>query len=154
MLANSPGYVNFETSPFKLSAEIMAIMDGEDSENFEYFKELVVRGFLETRKHSDRILLVVEMMLSGQSVLLLSIHLGIAASKMACFAGNPEAALSALRDRFMLNILEEAVRHYFWLSRSHWLQCIAKVLELISLSVNNWRTAQYDNFQRLTNGIL
>lgn len=66
MLCNSPGYLGFETSPFKLSAELMAIMDGADSANFEYFKELMVRGFLETRKHSERIILVLQMMLSGK----------------------------------------------------------------------------------------
>eukprot|EP01054_Gregarina_sp_Poly1_P000219 Gregarina_sp_Poly_1__218@NODE_1050_length_5233_cov_176_655052_g730_i0_p1_GENE_NODE_1050_length_5233_cov_176_655052_g730_i0NODE_1050_length_5233_cov_176_655052_g730_i0_p1_ORF_typecomplete_len1227_score214_89PI3_PI4_kinase/PF00454_27/1_4e41PI3Ka/PF00613_20/5_5e10PI3Ka/PF00613_20/2_1e03Ribosom_S30AE_C/PF16321_5/26Ribosom_S30AE_C/PF16321_5/48TF_Zn_Ribbon/PF08271_12/43TF_Zn_Ribbon/PF08271_12/14_NODE_1050_length_5233_cov_176_655052_g730_i0593739 len=95
MLANSPGSMGFETSPFKLSAELLAIMDGENSQHFEHFKELIVKGFLETRKHADRILLVVEMMLS--------------ASKMPCFAGNPEAARVALNERFMLGISDKEV---------------------------------------------
>ncbi|EZG78271.1 putative phosphatidylinositol 4-kinase [Gregarina niphandrodes] len=66
MLTNSPGYVNFETSPFKLSGELMAIIGGPDSENFEYFRELMVQGFLELRKYYERILLIVEMMFTGK----------------------------------------------------------------------------------------
>lgn len=27
-------------------------------------------------------------------------------------------------------------------------------IELIEDSINNWRTVQYDNYQRITNGIL
>eukprot|EP01053_Blabericola_migrator_P001069 Blabericola_migrator_1__1068@NODE_1271_length_4925_cov_147_174969_g694_i1_p1_GENE_NODE_1271_length_4925_cov_147_174969_g694_i1NODE_1271_length_4925_cov_147_174969_g694_i1_p1_ORF_typecomplete_len946_score156_24PI3_PI4_kinase/PF00454_27/3_5e41_NODE_1271_length_4925_cov_147_174969_g694_i120874567 len=126
MLANSPGFMGFETSPFKLSAELLAIMDGETSELFESFKDLIVKGFLETRKHADRIMLVVEMMLS--------------ASKLPCFAGNPEAARVALHERFMLGISDNV--------------CISKIVDLIDISVNNWRTYQYDNFQKLTNGIM
>lgn len=72
-------------------------MDGPESENFEYFKELVVKGFIELRKHHERIILVVEMMSS--------------AAKMACFNGNPEAALIAMRERFMLHMSENQVRY-------------------------------------------
>lgn len=125
MLANSPGIVAFESAPFKLSGELLATMGGQGSENFEYFKELVVKGFLEARKHADRIFLIVEMMLS--------------ASKMPCFNGAPEAALQALKDRFFTGISEQ--------------DCMARVVELIDLSSNNWRTLQYDNYQRLSNGI-
>lgn len=41
-------------------------MDGETSDNYEYFRTLIIRGFLEARKHADRIILMVEMMLSGE----------------------------------------------------------------------------------------
>lgn len=126
MLSNSPGSVNFESSPFKLTTEFLDIMDGEISDNYEYFRTLIVRGFLEVRKHADRLLLLVEMMLS--------------ASKMPCFSAGPEATFAALKDRFMLNLTEEL--------------CVQRVVDLIDTSVNNWRTIQYDTFQRITNGIL
>lgn len=126
MLSNSPGNVNFESSPFKLTQEFIDVMDGEVSDNYEYFRTLVVRGFLEARKHAERLLLLVEMMFP--------------AAKMPCFVAGTEATLSAMKDRFMLNLTEEA--------------CIQKVADLIDVSVNNWRTIQYDNFQRITNGIL
>ena len=32
--------------------------------------------------------------------------------------------------------------------------CIERVIEIIDSSVDNWRTIQYDNYQRITNGIL
>ncbi len=56
------------------------------------------------------------------------------------FTAGRETIERALTDRFLTNVTEEA--------------CIEKIIELIDQSVNNWRTVQYDNFQRLTNGIL
>lgn len=55
--------------------EFMDIMDGELSDNFEYFRTLVVRGFLEARKHAERLFLLVEMMLSGEQKAILNIQL-------------------------------------------------------------------------------
>lgn len=46
--------------------EFLDVMDGETSDNYEYFRTLIIRGFLEARKHADRIILLVEMMLSGK----------------------------------------------------------------------------------------
>ncbi|CAJ1355564.1 unnamed protein product [Effrenium voratum] len=127
MLSNSPGgNMAFENSPFKLTQEILDVMDGECSEQYEYFRTLLIRGFLEARKHMDRIVLQVRMMLTG--------------SKMPCFREGADFVLSTLQDRFFCNLTEEA--------------CIERVVELIDTSVNNWRTIQYDNYQRIVNGIL
>lgn len=42
MLSNSPGGVNFEAAPFKLTRELLEIMDssseGQPSEMFDYYK--------------------------------------------------------------------------------------------------------------------
>merc|ERR1711920_820447 len=52
MLSNSPGgNIAFESSPFKLTQEFLDVMDGECSDQYEYFRTLVIRGFLEARKH-------------------------------------------------------------------------------------------------------
>ncbi|KEP62639.1 UNVERIFIED_CONTAM: phosphatidylinositol 3- and 4-kinase [Hammondia hammondi] len=126
LLSNSPGNINFETSPFKLTQEFLDVMDGETSDNYEYFRTLIIRGFLEARKHADRIILLVEMMLS--------------ATKMPCFSGGQQYTLDALRERFMIGLPEDT--------------CIERIVDLIETSVNNFRTVQYDNFQRITNGIL
>lgn len=44
MLSNSPGGVNFESAPFKLTRELLQVMDsdsdGRASELFDYFKVL------------------------------------------------------------------------------------------------------------------
>mmetsp|Transcript_17608 Transcript_17608/g.40734 ORF Transcript_17608/g.40734 Transcript_17608/m.40734 type:complete len:875 (+) Transcript_17608:147-2771(+) len=126
MLSNSPGgNTNFEQSPFKLTQEFLDVMDGEHSEQFEYFRTLLVRGFLEARKHVDRIILPIRMMLVG--------------SKFPCFREGPERILKTLQSRFLPNMPEEV--------------CVSKILDLIDLSVNNWRTKFYDDYQWIANGI-
>lgn len=128
MLSNSPGNVNFEQSPFKLTQEFLDVMMGENSPDFQYFQQLIIKGFLASRKHVDQIVLTIESMTS--------------ASKLPCFSlfTNKEYFIQEIRDRFFLHLTEE--------------QCLVKVTELIQSSINNWRSIQYDAFQRITNGIL
>jgi len=128
MLSNSPGgNMGFEQSPFKLTQEFLDVMGGEFSDEYEYFRTLVVRGFLEARKHVDRIVLPVRMLLAS-------------GSKLPCFRDGLEWVLQTLQDRFFINLTEEA--------------CIEKILELIDTSVNNWSTIQYDMYQKFVNGIV
>jgi len=127
MLSNSPGgNWSFESSPFKLTQEFLDVMDGECSDQYEYFRTLVICGFLEARKHIERIMLPIRMMMTS--------------SKLPCFREGQESVLQNLRDRFFISLTEEA--------------CIEKIVDLIDSSVNNWRTIQYDNYQRIMNGIL
>ncbi|PIM97853.1 1-phosphatidylinositol 4-kinase [Handroanthus impetiginosus] len=128
MLSNSPGGVNFESAPFKLTRELLEVMDsdaeGVPSEFFDYFKVLCIQGFLTCRKHAERIILLVEMLQD---------------SGFPCFKGGPRT-IQNLRKRFHLNLTEE--------------QCVSLVLSLISSSLDAWRTRQYDYYQRVLNGIL
>ncbi|KAG0571619.1 hypothetical protein KC19_VG027900 [Ceratodon purpureus] len=128
MLSNSPGGVNFESAPFKLTRELLEVMDsdaeGIASEFFDYFKVLCIQGFLTCRKHAERIILLVEMMQD---------------SGCPCFKGGPRTVLT-LRKRFHLSLTEE--------------QCVSSVLELIAKSLDAWRTRQYDYYQKVLNGIL
>lgn len=128
MLSNSPGGVNFESAPFKLTRELLEVMDsnseGHASELFDYFKVLMIQGFLALRKHADRILLLVEMMQG---------------SGCPCFK-NRLGALQGLKKRFNLALPEP--------------QLVEAVLGLISDSLDAWRTRQYDYYQRVLNGIL
>lgn len=127
MLSNSPGgNMGFEQSPFKLTQEFLDVMGGECSDQYEYFRTLVIRGFLEARKYMERITLPVRMILQG--------------SKLPCFREGADWAYQSLRERFYMHLTEEA--------------CIEKVVDLIDSSVNNWRTIQYDNYQRIVHGIL
>ena len=57
-----------------------------------------------------------------------------------CSGEGAESVCSSMEERFFANLTEQA--------------CIERVVELIDSSVNNWRTIQYDNYQRITNGIL
>ncbi|XP_058097330.1 phosphatidylinositol 4-kinase beta 1-like isoform X2 [Magnolia sinica] len=128
MLSNSPGGVNFESAPFKLTRELLEVMDsdaeGIPSEFFDYFKVLCIQGFLTCRKHAERIILLVEMLHD---------------SGFPCFKGGPRT-IENLRKRFHLSLTEE--------------QCVSLVLSLISSSLDAWRTRQYDYYQRVLNGIL
>uniref|UniRef100_A0A0E0R5N0 1-phosphatidylinositol 4-kinase n=1 Tax=Oryza rufipogon TaxID=4529 RepID=A0A0E0R5N0_ORYRU len=122
MLSNSPGGVNFESAPFKLTRELLEVMDsdaeGTPSEFFDYFKVLCIQGFLTCRKHAERIILLVEMLQD---------------SGFPCFKGGPRT-IQNLRKRFHLSLTEE--------------QCVSLVLSLISSSMDAWRTRQYDYYQR------
>ncbi|KAL9257749.1 Phosphatidylinositol 4-kinase beta 1-like protein [Drosera capensis] len=128
MLSNSPGGVNFESAPFKLTRELLEVMDsdaeGIPSEFFDYFKVLCIQGFLTCRKHAERIILLVEMLQD---------------SGFPCFKGGLRT-IQNLRKRFHLSLTEE--------------QCVSLVLSLISSSLDAWRTRQYDYYQRVLNGIL
>jgi phosphatidylinositol 4-kinase len=132
MLSNAPGgSFALETSPFKLTQEYLDVMGGEYSHHFETFRTLIIRAFLEARKHRDRICHLVRIV-------------GECNPKLGCFSGGGingvEGAVNAMSERFYGSLTEEA--------------CIEKIVSLIDESINNWRTIQYDNYQRITNGIL
>ena len=128
MLSTSPGGINFESSPFKLTKEYLELMDsdadGVASEAFNYYKVLCIQGYLACQKHAERILLLVEMM---------------AHSGCPCFKAGPKVVQN-LRKRFNLGRTEEQVAEI--------------MLGLISDSMDAWSTRQYDFFQRVSNGIL
>ena len=98
-------------------------MDGEDSTMFQYFKALLVKGLFELRKHEETILLPLEIMQK---------------SKFPCFSGGAWG-LTEIKKKLALCCSEQV--------------CIKQVESLIYESKNNWRTIQYDNFQKLTNDI-
>ena len=128
MLSTSPGGINFESSPFKLTREYLEVMDSDDtgiaSEAFNYYKVLCIQGYLAVRKHAERIILLVEMM-SG--------------SGCPCFKAGAKV-MNNLRKRFNLGCTEE--------------QCVNIMLSMISDSMDAWCTRQYDFYQRVLNGIL
>lgn len=126
MLSNAPGgNFSIETAPFKLTQEFLDVMDGEGSEQYEYFRTLVINGFLAARKHWERIALPISMMMHY--------------SKFPCMAGGPDVVFKGLEDRFFLRLTEAA--------------CAEKVADLIDQSANSWATKQYDQFQRVFTGI-
>lgn len=65
ILSASPKNLGFESSPFKLTSEMVDVMGGLDSEGFKYFKLLILRGLIASRKHMDRVLSVVQIMQSA-----------------------------------------------------------------------------------------
>jgi len=67
MLQSSPGGINFEGAPFKLTQEYVEIMGGVDSEIFAYFKSLLIKGFFEIRRHIDDMLSIIQIMMQRKA---------------------------------------------------------------------------------------
>jgi len=131
MLSNSPGAIKFEAAPFKLVDEYLELMmwdatqtNYENNEGYLYFRELFVLGFLALRKHYERLLSLVEIMVEGTT--------------MPCMMD--ATLVEQMRARFFLGQPES--------------DCIRSVLALVDESCSNWRTRQYDRFQWYTNGIM
>ena len=126
ILGISPGNVGFETAPFKMTKEYVNLLDGINSEIFNYFIELLTKGFLEIRKYFDSFVKIVEIM--GNN------------SDMPCFLGRDiNLILRDLIMRFHLDKNETEIKEL--------------MISLTNDSIKSWRTYQYDMYQKLTNGI-
>ena len=58
-----PGGINFESCPFKLTSEYINILGGLNSDMFVYYKVLMIKGFLELRKHLNVFVAILEPMI-------------------------------------------------------------------------------------------
>lgn len=62
----APGGIKFERAPFKLTAEMIAVMGGSpSSQSYRWFEELTVKAFLASRQHCEHLAHVVEIMLDS-----------------------------------------------------------------------------------------
>ncbi|KUF94595.1 hypothetical protein AM588_10004823 [Phytophthora nicotianae] len=119
------GSFSFETAPFKLTAEMVDVLGGRHSSNFQYFTDLCVQGALAARKHAETIYTLVEVM---------SYH-----SKLPCFVGGAAGPLSGLKDRLFLNISEKKVA--------------PTIQSMVQRAYDHFGTNKYDQFQTFSNGI-
>ena len=127
ILGISPGNLNFESAPFKLTNEYIEIMDGEHSEIFKHFRGLLIQGMIESKKHVESFVKIVEIMSHG--------------SKMPCFDNKDiSSIISKLRERF-----GEAKND---------AEFPKIVDDLIYRAKDNFWTNKYDTFQKITNGIV
>jgi len=125
---SSPGKNSgFESAPFKLTSDFVALMEGPFSRTFARFRDLCYRTFLELRKHCYEITILVEMLMEGNE-------------DLACFRHRPKDAVRELRERFRLDLSDRA--------------CLEYVNSLIDESLENWRTTWYDRYQRYCVGVL
>ncbi|CAG9858590.1 unnamed protein product [Phyllotreta striolata] len=125
ILSTSPKNLGFEKSPFKLTAEFVEIMGGENSDMFEYFKILILQGLIAARKHHAMIITLVEIMRSG--------------SQLPCFKSGA-STVQNLKNRFHMSMTEEQLR--------------LEVNRMVEGSIHSLSTKLYDGFQYFTNGIL
>uniref|UniRef100_A0A0M3K3D5 Phosphatidylinositol 4-kinase beta n=1 Tax=Anisakis simplex TaxID=6269 RepID=A0A0M3K3D5_ANISI len=125
ILSISPRNLGFETSPFKLTQEIVDVMGGADSDMFKYYKILLLKGLIAARKHHDRVVNIVEIMSVG--------------SQLPCFRGGTNT-IRLLKDRFHMSCTEPQLQ--------------ALIDKMVADSLDAITTRIYDNFQYYTNGIL
>ncbi|EPX75168.1 phosphatidylinositol kinase [Schizosaccharomyces octosporus yFS286] len=119
----APGGITFESAPFKLTQEMIAVMGGNNkSQPFQWFQELCVKAFLASRPYAKSICQAVEIMLE---------------SSLPCFKG--QLSITHTLERFALDMNERQAANH--------------MLSLIDHSYNNKRTLMYDQFQKATNGI-
>jgi len=122
MLSNSPGDMNFESAPFKLSQDFVEVMGGARSTAFVEFRGLVVKGFKALRRQSNKIILLLEMLRTGVG------------SSLPCFSAGEETVI-ALKAR--LNPRPKMTG----------VDCATYINSLIDESLLNWRTKWYDRYQ-------
>lgn len=128
LLGSAPGGAfSIETAPFKLTAEMVTVMEGLHSPLFSEFVNLFVCGYLVLQREMDRIISLVEVMLRGSSFDFLA-------------GRTKEDVMRNLTRRFRRDLT--------------WVETIEFCLGLIKASYNNSNTRRYDDFQRLTQGIM
>ncbi|RCI05105.1 phosphatidylinositol-4- kinase, partial [Rhizopus stolonifer] len=82
----APGGIGFESSPFKLTAEMIQVMGGGSEEQaFKQFSELVIKAYLAVRPYAELIMQLVTLMLQ---------------SGLPCFKGE---TIKRMRTRFQID---------------------------------------------------
>ncbi|RCI03729.1 phosphatidylinositol-4- kinase, partial [Rhizopus stolonifer] len=62
----APGGITFESSPFKLTTEMVQLMGGSSEQQaFKHFSELVIKGYLACRPYAEQIIHLVMLMLES-----------------------------------------------------------------------------------------
>ncbi len=126
VLGRAPGgSFSIETAPFKLTLEMVELIGGKDSENYQYFVELCVQGSVAMRKNAETVMTLVDVM-SFKSTL-------------PCFQGNVATIMAALQERMFINIPEDKVS--------------STVQAIVERAYNHFGTKKYDQFQVYSNGI-
>ncbi|KAL4169425.1 hypothetical protein KRP22_010345 [Phytophthora ramorum] len=128
MLGIAPGgNWSFETAPFKLTKEMVAVLGGVSSPLFGEFVQLVALGLIAAQRQAEKVVALVEIMMHN--------------STFPCFQGRDVSRdLQKLRSRFHLHYSTE--------------KTVKAVVKMIRTSYKNKWTKRYDQFQRITNGIV
>ena len=129
LLSNAPGKgLKFENAPFKLSNDMVDCLGGVKGKYFDSFRKLLHKGFMAVNKHREKISILVEMMWCGHG------------KNLDCFEKGQEA-IDQLKIRLnpKENMKTSDMKKF--------------VDNLISQSVDNWRTKWYDIFQYHVQGI-
>jgi len=128
LLSIAPGgSFSVETAPFKLTEEMVELLDGLDSKLFGEFVTAFTKGFIALQANCENIISALTILSNN--------------STFPCFQNKSTAQiLERLKYRFRTELnVNDAVKH---------------CLDLITNSYGHYGTKQYDNFQYYTNGIM
>lgn len=126
LLGTSPKNVGFERAQFKLVKSYVDILDGKDGKMFKYYKELMVKGLIESKKYFEIISTIIKIMSN---------------SNLSCLNGqNIDDVINGFHKKFLFGYSKEQIEKY--------------VDEMIENNLDNFWTKKYDQFQYWTNGIL
>jgi hypothetical protein len=114
------------STPFKLTEEMIDVMDGVRSSLFSEFVTLFCCGFLALQAHCDTFVTLVEITCRG--------------STFNCFEGKDSAEII---EKFKRRMCEDKSKE----------ETIAVVLDIIKEATSSYGTRQYDYFQYLSQGI-
>ena len=129
LLSNAPGKgLKFENAPFKLNDDMLGCLGGVNGKYFDSFRKLLHKGFMAVNKHREKIIILIEMMWCGHG------------KRLECFEKGQET-IDELKMRLNPKPNMKASE-----MKLH-------VDNLISQSVDNWRTKWYDIFQYHVQGI-
>lgn len=129
MLGIAPGgHWSLETAPYKLTKEMVHVLDGIESKVFGEFVQLFAIGMIVASRNAEKIITMVEIMMRN--------------STFPCFQNRHDVAkdLQKLRERFMVHCSTEKI--------------VKSVVKMVGKSYKNKWTKRYDQFQKITNGIL
>ena len=150
MLSNAPGKgLEFEKAPFKLTNDILELMEGVNSKYFEIFRKLLWKGFYYCVKHSSKIIVLVEMMYCGHGSTLPCFEKGILIKYLLY-------NINVFNNKIIIGDLAiyELKNRFFPKPSMKASDYLSHVDKLIEASINNWRTKWYDKYQYYVQGIL
>jgi hypothetical protein len=127
LFSRSPGNMNFEKVPFKFTGEFLEILEGLNSSIFREFQKLFYQGFCAIRKNIWMLTCFVDIYI-------------LTNSDLHCFSSG-EFISNEIKKKFLIDqdVFEEDIQNF--------------TNELILISLDNWRTKLYDNFQKYCVGV-
>ena len=133
LLSHSPGNLNFEKAPFKLTSEFVEILNEFESDLFKSFQDLFWKGFMALRNNVYYIISFIDLFMLSNS-------------DLPCFY-KKEMISDSIREKLMCDYTFSK----FMMSESDSIKEFTN--NLILYSYENWRTKFYDNYQKYCVGI-
>ena len=125
LLGASPKNLYFEKAEFKLTKEYVDILDGLDSPMFAYFKNKIVKGIIECKKHYEIFNTIINIM---------------SHSNLNCYENQDIGSImKVFQSKFLFGLSEPKIKEV--------------VDKMVLDSYQNFWTGKYDYFQYLTNHI-